>query len=323
MEAYEEIRQLMRGQGYSLRTETLLHEAHPDPIGIVVECIGMAIAAAISVFYFFIALFLDDRVGPVAVEASWAVTGVIVVTGVGALLGIARLVVHYLDMRRRRYRVYDDTIVYEEGFLTRDNAFLPAENIADASTNRTLLDRILGLYDVLVSCQGAGQDIKFRRLRTGAELAAAVDRVVDTFDGRPRPSASKALASSEAPAGGMSTTDPAAPSRIARPARSKPEEAFTATLRVDGTRALLGALIWDAAFPDCDRQDGRGHPADHRDAIRDSPDLREDGLLALEHTGTRVFVREGHRRRAEGEPLGPGPRDGEPAALVDRLQHPL
>ena len=44
----------------------------------------------------------------------------------------------------------DDVLVYEEGFLTRDDAFIPSENLADSNTHRTLVDRILGLFDVRV-----------------------------------------------------------------------------------------------------------------------------------------------------------------------------
>jgi membrane protein YdbS with pleckstrin-like domain len=81
---------------------------------------------------------------------------------------------HYLDLRRRTYRVFNDVVVYEEGFLSRTNAFIPYENIADADLLKTLVDQILGLSDVKISCQGSSQDVKFRRLRRGDELKQAV-----------------------------------------------------------------------------------------------------------------------------------------------------
>ena len=69
-------------------------------------------------------------------------------------------------------------VVYEEGFLTRDNAFIPFENIADSNTRRTFVDQLLGLYDVHVSCQGSGQEIRFRRLARGAQLSGAIDQLI-------------------------------------------------------------------------------------------------------------------------------------------------
>ena len=101
-----------------------------------------------------------------------------------ALSGIVQLVLHWFDLSRRTYRVFDDCVEYEEGFLTRTNSFLPGENIADSSTNRNFIDLLLGLYSVSVSCQGSGSEIRFRRLRRGGQLSTTIDRLVEQLAGR-------------------------------------------------------------------------------------------------------------------------------------------
>lgn len=163
---------LMRRNGFSLRRDDLLHEEGPATVGVVLECVGIAAGAVFTLSFVGLPLLglLEEAVNAGAL--GFALLSLV------AAVAVAALVVHFLDLSRRSYRVHDDCIVYEEGFLTRNNAFIPAENLADSHTRRGFLDRLLGLYDVEVSCQGSGQEVRFRHLRRGVELAAAIDRVV-------------------------------------------------------------------------------------------------------------------------------------------------
>ena len=176
-EVYAQIQALMRENGFQLAQKALLHEEQPDLLGVVLECIGIAGSAFFAILY----------IGLGMVMAA-PLLGGIAASVVIALFGCG-LLIYFLDMRRRTYRVYDDVLVYEEGFLTRDDAFIPSENLADSNTHRTFFDRILGLFDVRVSCQGAGQEIAFRRLRHGVALDAAIGRVIAASKDRPRPGA--------------------------------------------------------------------------------------------------------------------------------------
>lgn len=176
-EVYAQIQTLMQENGFQLQRKALLHEEQPDLLGVVLECLGIAASAFFAIAYIGLGLVMAQPL-----------LGGIAASGVVCLFG-AGLLVYFLDMRRRTYRVYDDVLVYEEGFLTRDDAFIPSENLADSNTHRTLIDRILGLFDVRVSCQGAGQEIAFRRLRHGVALDAAIGRVIAASKDRPRPGA--------------------------------------------------------------------------------------------------------------------------------------
>lgn len=232
-QVYADLADLMRRNGFVLGKAKLLHEEKPDLVGVLVECLGIA-AFAIVALLFATAEVLGEALATGDVPIIALLTGVPL-----AAAGFLGLLVHFLDMRRRTYRVFDDAVVYEEGFLTRDNAFFPAENLADSNTKRTLVDQVLGLYDVGVSCQGSGSEVKFRRLRNGPDLAGAVDRLAEAFrDRRPgeraAPQDDQLLASEQ---------DPDAAPRAAIAAGVPASEAWTGELRMSTLRALLPPII--------------------------------------------------------------------------------
>lgn len=177
---YAGMRERMKFNGYDLSQRDLLHEERPALIGVFGECVGMLVGA-VFFFVFFLAGFLEDKEISTKSMAAQAVAGTILV---GILFFMT---LRFLDLRRRTYRVFSDVVVYEEGFLTRHDAFIPYENIADSNTKRTLIDQIFGLYDVLISCQGSSSEIKFRRLKNGIHLSAAIDQLVAAAGKKPKP----------------------------------------------------------------------------------------------------------------------------------------
>lgn len=244
---YDHVQQVMRNNGYTLSKDRLLHEESPDLLGSVLECGGVFFGSFLG-----IAVFLPGVVQVMIKEGAKAgLTWLVVLGGALIFVGVVvAVVLHFLDLRRRTYRVYADAIFYEEGFLTRDNAFIPSENIADGSTKRTFIDQVVGLYDVNISCQGSGQEIRFRRLRQGKQLAAAIDHVVEQERGRREHQVSTA-GTSAVEAGGEHPTV-AAPGRPAPtkgsllpPQASVPaDEAWTAELKMHGPRVLTATLPW-------------------------------------------------------------------------------
>lgn len=230
-EAYAELRALMQQNGYALRQGELLHEEQPAPIGVAVECVGIAAVAFITISTTLGGVVADSALPAQLSWIGWFGTALAPFIVIAAVSG---LVLHYLDLRRRTYRVFDDMVVYEEGFLTRDNAFIPFENIADSNTRRTFVDQILGLYDVHVSCQGSGQEIRFRRLARGVHLSGAIDRLIAAAQAAPRPGRSNAQAND---------TEHAAPPSAERPPRVAPELAWTATLKMNLMRSAAPLML--------------------------------------------------------------------------------
>jgi uncharacterized membrane protein YdbT with pleckstrin-like domain len=246
---YAQLQDLMQENGYSLRRGQLLHQEQPNTLGVILELIGIATGglAAIGVTLFFIVLDLTTD-PPVAAEqaagspdeiASAIGLVITVLSGLASVWGVMFLIVRFLDMRQRTYSVYDDVVVYEEGFLTRTNAFIPYENVADAEANRTFVDQILGLYDVKVSCQGGGSEVKFRRLRQGDELMGKISGLVEAARKKPK---LKDAGPSNAEADAALGIPPPKRTLQRAPDLVPPEQAWTAELKMHMVRALLPVL---------------------------------------------------------------------------------
>lgn len=237
-----QIRERLRGNGFSLQGRTVLHEDTPDPVGVAVETLGLAVGVVFGAIVALASIILDTAGGfDGALRALERGTGALpgwlglaVFTGLPMLLvgsGFVALVLRYLDMRRRTYTVYDDEVVYREGFLDRTNAFMPFENIADADEVKTLVDQVLGLSDVTVSCQGSGQEVKFRRLRRGPEMKAAIAQLVAVSNARANERAAARSAESARP-DARPKVMPEGPRLLA------PDQAWTATLQPVPLRAI-------------------------------------------------------------------------------------
>lgn len=184
-EIYEGFRNRLQRNGFDLTRNQLLHEDKPALIGIMGEMVVGAVAMIVFVVPTAITMmneFKDDGFGQ-AMPLIFAFS---------ALVFLMFFACRVLDYKRRTYRVYNDVVVYEEGFLTRQNAYIPYENIADSNTKRTLFDQIFGIYDVHISCQGSSSEIKFRRLKNGDALSRAIDQLVTDANRKPKPAARRA-----------------------------------------------------------------------------------------------------------------------------------
>lgn len=233
---YESLASLMRANGFRLSRNELLHEEQPDTIAVTIECFGMVLATLFATFAALAELYFEDNGG--------SPTGGYL--GLTPMLGIVAVGFHFLDMRRRTYRVYSDSVFYEEGFLTRDDAFIPGENIADSSMRRGLIDLLVGVYDVQISCQGSQGEIHFRRLRNGPALSGAVERLISETPELSPATDPEAIAAEAVPGDVVTPEETALPdSRVerAKPAGLSTEERWTAELRPKPLRAAMPAIV--------------------------------------------------------------------------------
>lgn len=234
---YAGLRERMKRNGYDLTQHQLLHQEQPAIIGILGECFGL-LGGAFAIGLFVVSMIAEERKNAASPALEFVLYGALGL----AVLGIfVFIIVRYLDFRRRTYRVYNDVVVYEEGFLTCHNAFIPYENIADSNTKRSFFDQILGLYDVQVSCQGSNSEIKFRRLKNGAALSAAIDQLVVLARHKKKPAARSA------------TGLPAVASQ-SLPRRTEPEtipigETLVGEFKMDAARTLIPLLFLLPLFP--------------------------------------------------------------------------
>ena len=230
---YAQIRDLMKTNGFSMKGETLLHQESPSTLGAAVEVASIAAGGVLAVGWLGAGVLgALSAAGPAGM-----VLGSLLVVGIGVLVCIF-LVLHFLDMKRRTYSVYDDLVDYQEGFLSRTNAVIPYENIADASTKQTIFDQLFRLYDVRVSCQGSGSEIAFRRLASGPKLQLVLRGRVDAAQAsrEQQEQVRATLPGAEDSRERVRSTRPAAQSVPAA-------EAWTSELRMHTGRAFFSGAI--------------------------------------------------------------------------------
>lgn len=257
---YAMLQEKLRDNGYSLRKSELLHEEQPAPVGVLLEVIGLGVGIALGLLGLVVGLAIELSEGGLdpslvgkgsGLETLFSVA-IIAIPVLSIFSGVAAMVLRYLDLRRRTYQVFDDTVVYTEGFLSRTNAFIPYENIADANIAQTLVDQVLGLYDVKISCQGSGQDIKFRRLKRGEALRGVIAQLVvqanDVERAKSELDAEQTRVAASVPNAGSDQQTPSSAAPGALPA-VPPSEAWTAGLKPSVSRALVSVLPLFPLFP--------------------------------------------------------------------------
>ena len=260
---YQMLQDQLRENGYSMQRMELLHEEQPDKVGAAVEVIGLGIGILLGIILPFALVILEGIAillgtilpfalvildgaddGPVDVVSALLDGSFKVFALISIVVSIGTMALRYLDLRNRTYQVFDDVVVYTEGFLSRTNAVIPYENIADANTVQTLFDQVLGLYDVKISCQGSSAEIRFRRLRRGEDLKAQIGRLVASAEAAKREKvAAKAIEKAAARAG--SDTPPVRSALPPVPAG----EAWTATFQPNAMREVVGLLPIFPIFP--------------------------------------------------------------------------
>ncbi len=229
-EYYEHIEEIMRNNGFRLSKSELVQQERPVTVGVVFEVLrGLAVSG-------FAVLIVGVNIGSgifslVSGHMGLVLSGIVLVL----LLLLSHSVFVFLDLSRRRYIVYSDTIVYEEGFLSKNYSFIPIENLSDSTVTQTLVDKIFGLYDVTISCQGSSQEVHFKNMVNGPALESNIDALV---------SKSQSLVGT----GGVLAQKVDADDAPGKMDSSKPESLhrdteFTAEYRMDGKRTVVPMLL--------------------------------------------------------------------------------
>ncbi|MFB6246366.1 MAG: PH domain-containing protein [Candidatus Pacearchaeota archaeon] len=171
---YSKTEGLMKNNGFSLDKSNKIHSEKPDKLGVTAEIIReffvglFSTLLLVSSFVSGIFVFFEEQT-QIALTIAGSVLTVVLVIGV----------FRFLELIKRRYHVYEDIVYYEEGFLTRDNAFMPIQNLADASITQNLVERIIKVYDVVLSSQGNGRNIYFKNMKNGKKLQSSIDKLIE------------------------------------------------------------------------------------------------------------------------------------------------
>jgi len=170
---YDYIEKLMRYNGFKLTKANLIQQEQPSSVGAFFEVFKNFISTIFIIF--FIGVYIGSGLIDL-ITNNLAL--VIPIAGLVLFLLFVRSIFQFLDLKNRVYNLYSDTITYKEGFLSKNYSFIPIENLSDSTLTQTLVDKIFGLYDVRISCQGSQQEIHFKNMVNGPKLEQNIDNLI-------------------------------------------------------------------------------------------------------------------------------------------------
>ena len=230
---YVYVEELMKQNGFKMAKESIIQQERPSTIGVFFETFKSFVSAGILIAYIG---GTTSSALPVLELAGIKSSLVLPVAGIVIFAIFLNAFFRFMDLKKRVYNVYSDTITYAEGFLTKNEAFIPIKNLADTTITQNLVDKIFGLYDVKISCQGSGQEILFKNMKNGQKLEENIDKLI----GESRSFEANVLEE-------QTEKDIQLPSHAASPVVApQGDTSFTAEYRMDGKRTLLPLL---AALP--------------------------------------------------------------------------
>ncbi len=175
---YGRIRSYMQDAGFSLKEEELVQEEEPAVIGAFFEAVRNFVF--VSVFGFLtVGIAVTKFIGDANYTSLWSPQ---VIEGIVAL-ALVSMFFRYKNLIHRKHWIYNDTIRFEESFLTKNYSFMPVENLADSSLSRNLLERIIGVYEVKLSTPGSSYEIAFKNIRNGPEMEENIDALISSKEG--------------------------------------------------------------------------------------------------------------------------------------------
>ena len=172
---YEYIANVMKYNGFKLSKSKLIQKESPSSLGVFFEVFKnflTFILFIIGIGSFVIAGFESENIKIFSFNTTmFFIIGIV-------LFLFFWLFFNFLELKNRIYNLYSDTITYEEGFLSKNYSFIPIENLSDSTLTQSLVDKIFGLYDVKISCQGTAQEVHFKNMVNGPKLESNIDNLI-------------------------------------------------------------------------------------------------------------------------------------------------
>ncbi|MCF7861994.1 PH domain-containing protein [Candidatus Woesearchaeota archaeon] len=221
---YHYVEKIMKTNGFKLTQSKLIEKEKPSSLGVFFE-----VAQGFFGSIFGLVMFVLYAGGSTIAYLQDYIIPVMIVIFMGLLLLFMRSIFMWLDLERRVYSIYEDTITYSEGFLNKNYSFIPIENLSDSNLTQTLIDKIFGLYDVKVSCPGSGQEIIFKNMVNGPTMEKNLDNLISKSVSLIGKKAEKSIKHNT-----KADTQPTGPTV---------DTSFTASLKMDTTRSLFPLLV--------------------------------------------------------------------------------
>ncbi|MDD2515744.1 MAG: PH domain-containing protein [Candidatus Gracilibacteria bacterium] len=165
VELYEQLQKRMQYNGFSLKKEQLVQVAKPHFLGILGESTQIVFMNLFGIAYVLFSLGGSD------IASLPGSQNIIIIIAVIVFIGLfIFFLLNYLDLKQRKYEVYDDSIFFTEGFLDHRYSFIPMENIADTENSQSFLSKVFGIHDVLISSEGSNNKILFYNMINGEKM---------------------------------------------------------------------------------------------------------------------------------------------------------
>lgn len=164
---YEKIQELMRENGFHLRKDKLVQEAKPSVLWVFWELFSRFFWVFIFFVYFltpFIFSLNKNEVGNLTKNANLNFVYFNIFIGIFLFLGILYFLIVFLDLKRRKYELFTDSIFYTNWFLTKVFSFLPIEKISDIDNKQSFFSKIFGLHDIIVSSEWSNNQVYFSNM---------------------------------------------------------------------------------------------------------------------------------------------------------------
>jgi len=194
-EVYNHLQKMMQKNGFQLQQDELVQEAKPHILGVVWEIFWAFIwnlFVLIYVIWGLLERFWIDSI--IWLLSKYPIIYFIVFIYVWLVAGY--IYIKFMDLKKREYSIFKDTIVYEEWFLSKHFAFIPMENVADTENKQWFFSKIFGLHDIVVSCQWENNQVIFKNMTDWEKMMKSIKYLKDNIIPREKDVTTQAASSS-------------------------------------------------------------------------------------------------------------------------------
>lgn len=180
----EEIRKLLYRNGIDVSENNLIAQTAPTQFAILIES-GSRLFGMLSFFafliYFNIGGIYAGSSGDFDLPFSQTI---ILLLGVGFFIltiflpTIISLIFRFFDLKNTEYFVYENILVYKNGFFNKHKAFLPLRNLTDTELKQHFLERFLDVEDISISTKGKKDFLEFKYLKEARSFEQALDQQI-------------------------------------------------------------------------------------------------------------------------------------------------
>ncbi|MFW5719605.1 MAG: PH domain-containing protein [Candidatus Dojkabacteria bacterium] len=86
--------------------------------------------------------------------------------------------VKYQDIAHTDYFLYEEVLVYRNGFMTREYSFMPAENLTDTSLTQDIFEKIFNVQNIVLNTKGTSRNIAFKYLKDAQSFSEQIRSVI-------------------------------------------------------------------------------------------------------------------------------------------------